>query len=95
MRRGFLEATAVSAGAYCVSILLGFWIDFRLAFAALALLQITWTLFCVVNTARLRIRGANAKEAEPEDRRDYGFALGGTISSVVLMMAVVVLTQIV
>jgi hypothetical protein len=73
--------------------MLGFWIDFRLTFFSLLALQFTWTLFWVIRVIQLHHSGAQRLNAEPFDREDYGFALGGSISSVMLLAVIVVLTQ--
>jgi hypothetical protein len=93
MRRKFWKATAISIAAYTTAGLIGFAIDFRLTAVAIPMLLVTWTLFCVVRAVQLRFRGAHRQDAPVFDREDYGFALGGFISSLASLAAVVVLTQ--
>lgn len=95
MRRNFWKATAVSAAAYAGALLLGFLIDFRLTLFLLLALQFTWTLFCAIRTVQLRLRGGHCPDAEVWQREGYGFALGGCVSSLVLLAAAVIMTQVV
>lgn len=95
MRRKFWKATGVSFAAYAVALLAGFGIDFRLALFSLLALQVTWTSFCIGRLVQLRFAGAHRRDAEPFAREDYGFALGGSTSSLVLLCVMIVLTQIV
>ena len=95
MRRNFWKATAISFAAYCGAVAVGFGVDFRLALFCLLALQVTWTPFCVVRVIQLRFGGANKPVAEPVEREAYGFALGGSISSIALFAVMVVLTQVV
>jgi hypothetical protein len=95
MLRNFWKAVAVSAGAYATAILFGYVADFRLALFSILALQVTWTLFCLVRLAQLRRGGAYKQDAEPYARQDYGFALGGSVSSLTLFAAIAVITQIV
>jgi hypothetical protein len=80
---------------YTGALLLGFWGDFRLTLFAVLALQVTWTLFCLIRIVQLRIGGGHKPDALPSDRESYGFALGGSISSLTLLAAIVVLTQVV
>ncbi len=95
MRRSFWTATLISAGAYGGALLMGFGIDFRLTLLALLALQVTWTAFCVIRFIQLRMDGGHKQDAPLYDRESYGFALGGSISSVALLIVMVVLTQVV
>jgi hypothetical protein len=72
---------------------MGFGIDFRLTLLALLALQVTWTAFCVIRFIQLRMDGGHKQDAPLYDRESYGFALGGSISSVALLVVMVVLTQ--
>jgi hypothetical protein len=95
VRREFRKATVISVGAYAGALLVGFWIDFRLTLFSVLALQVTWTLFCVLRAIQLRLGGAHKPDAEAYAREDYGFTLGGTVSSLTLLGVIVVLTQIV
>jgi hypothetical protein len=95
MRRNFWTGTAVSVAAYCGALAVGFGIDFRLTLFCLLALQVTWTLFCIARVIQLRFGGAHKGDAEPVERGAYGFALGGSISSIALFTVMVVLTQVV
>jgi hypothetical protein len=95
MRRNFWKAMLISLGAYTVALLMGFWGDFRYTLFAVLALQVTWTLFCVIRIIQLRIGGSHKPDATPDDRDSYGFALGGSISSLALLGVMVVLTQVV
>ena len=88
--QSFWRAAGISAAAYSGTLLLGFLVDFKYAFAALLLLQATWTVFCGFRFLQLRVGGAYKVDTE-----DYGFAMGGLVSSVILLALVVVLTQVV
>jgi hypothetical protein len=90
MSRSFWNAAGISVAAGMATILVGFAIDFRAtAFAAAALL--VWTGFCLARLIQLRVSGAYRSE----ERDSYGFALGGSISSGLVLLAILVLTQVV
>jgi hypothetical protein len=93
MRRNFWKAVAISLAAYAGALTLGYLIDFRVSLFSLLAVQITWTLFCVVRVVQLRLRGAHSPAAQPFEREDYEFAAGGSISSIVLLVVMVILTQ--
>jgi hypothetical protein len=95
MRRNFWKAAAISVAAYAGALAMGYLSDFRYTLFALLALQVTWTLFCVVRVLQLRAGGSHKPTAEPYDRDDYAFALGGSISSLALFAATVVVTQVV
>jgi hypothetical protein len=95
LRRNFRKATLISAAAYAGAVLSGFAIDFRIALFSLAAIQPTWTLFCIARAAQLRLSGGHRQSAEPWQREEYEFALGGSISSLTLLAAVIILTQVV
>ena len=95
MRRNFWIATAISLGCYAGAIVAGFVVSFRLTLFLLVALQVTWTLFCVLRLIQLRLGGAHRHDAEPFERGDYAFALGGSVVSITLLAAIVVATQIV
>lgn len=75
------------------ALLAGFGIDFRLTLFAVLGLQGTWTAYCVIRLFQLRLAGGHKPEAPLDERESYGFALGGAISSAVLLAAMVVLSQ--
>jgi hypothetical protein len=95
MGRNFWKATLVSVAAYAAALLIGFWGDFRFTLFAVPALQVTWTLFCVIQVVRLRLRGGHKLDAAADEREEYGFALGGALSSITFLAAIVVLTQVV
>ena len=95
MKRSFWKAAAISVAMYAVAVLLGILVDFRVTGFLVPAVLVTWTLFCVVRAAQLRVAGANRVEALECDRESYAFALGGTAASAVAVAAVVVLTQVV
>ena len=88
--QSFWRAAGISAAAYSGTVLLGFLFNFKYAFAALLVLQATWTVFCGFRFVQLRVNGSYKMDAE-----EYGFAAGGLVSSVILLGVVVVLTQVV
>ena len=88
--QSFWRAAGISAAAYSGALLLGFLVDFRYPFAALLVLQATWTLVCGFRFVQLRVGGSYKVDLE-----EYGFAAGGLVSSVVLLCGVIVLTQVV
>jgi len=90
---GFWKASLISLAGYTAAVLIGFGIDFRFTLAAVPILQIGWWLFCTVRIVQLRRSGAHKAGSIATDRESYGFALGGLISSSVLLVALVVLTQ--
>jgi len=93
MRRSFWKATLISLTAYTVAVLGGVWGDFRFTLLAVPMLQITWTLFCLVRFIQLRRSGGHKTDATLYDRDSCGFSLGGLISSSTLLVVVVVLSQ--
>jgi len=93
MRRGFWKATLISIVAYMSAVLLGFVIDFRLTGFLVPTLFVTWTLFCTFRTIQLRLQGAQKQSAPAYERESYGFALGGSVSSFVSLVAIIVLSQ--
>jgi hypothetical protein len=93
MQRNFWKAALISMAAYTAAVLIGFLIDFRLTAFAVAALLITWTLFCIVRTIQLRLRGAHKTDAPLYDRETFGFFFGGLISSIAALIAIVVLSQ--
>jgi hypothetical protein len=95
MRKSFWKAALISLGAYAAALLPGWGGNFRLVLFAVLALQVTWTLFCVVRMIQLRSGGGYKPDAPPSDRESYGFALGGSISSLALLAVIVVLTQVV
>ena len=92
MRWDFWKATLISLAAYTAVVLMGFLVDFRFTLFAVPVLQI-WTLFCIIRIFQLRRGGAHRADAMPYDRESYGFALGGLISSLILLLVLVVLSQ--
>ena len=94
MRRNFWKGTAISLGAYAGALFVGFWVDFRFTLFSVLALQVTWTLFCVFRAMQLRYEGGHKPDAEAYVREGYGFALGGLISSLTLLGAIVVLSQV-
>jgi hypothetical protein len=95
VRRASFKGASVSLAVYVAALALGFLVDFRLTLFAIPAIQVTWTLFCIVRAIQLRVRGAHRPKALSFDREDYGFAIGGFVSSVALLLIVVVLTQVV
>ncbi len=93
MRRSFCKAMSISIAAYTSAVLIGFLVDFRLTMFAVPALLVTWTLFCTIRAIQLRFGGAHHPSALLYDRESYGFALGGSVSSFVLLIAIVVLSQ--
>jgi len=93
MRRDFWKATLISTAAYSAAVLLGFLVDFRLTGFIVPALFVSWTMFCIIRAMQLRLRGAQKPDAPSFDRESYGFALGGSVSSFMLLLAIVVLSQ--
>ena len=93
MRRNVWKATLISTAAYSSAVLLGFLVDFRLTGFIVPVLFVSWTMFCAIRAIQLRLRGAQKPDALPVDRESYGFALGGSVSSFLLLLAIVVLSQ--
>jgi hypothetical protein len=93
MGRNFWKATLISIAAYTAAVVIGFLVDFRLTMFTVPALVVTWTLFCTIRAIQLRMGGAHQPDALSYDRETYGFALGGSVSSVVLLSAIVVLSQ--
>jgi hypothetical protein len=93
MRRNFWKATLISLAAYSVAVLIGFGAGFQYTAFLVVALQASWTLFCVIRAIQLRRSGGHKASAPEYEREDYGFALGGTISSITLLVVIVVLTQ--
>jgi ribose/xylose/arabinose/galactoside ABC-type transport system permease subunit len=95
MLRNFWKATLISVAVYTAALLAGLWGDLRITLFVVPALQVTWTLFCVIRIVQLWLSGGYRRDAPPYDRESYGFALGGSVSSVALLAVVVVLTQVV
>jgi hypothetical protein len=93
MLRNFWKAALISLAACVAALLIGFWVGFQFTLFAAAVLQITWTLFCVIRAIQLLRGGGHKTDAPPYDRESYGFALGGLISSLALLAALVVFAQ--
>jgi hypothetical protein len=93
MRRDFWKGTLISIGAYTAAVCLGFLVDFRLTLFLVPALSVTWTLFCTIRAIQLRLRGAQKATAPSADRESYAFALGGSMSSIVSLLTVVILSQ--
>src|SRR3954466_15825062 len=93
MRRNFGKATLISAASYSGAVLLGFLVDFRLTGFIVPALFVSWTMFCTIRAIQLRLRGAQKPDAPSYDRESYGFALGGSVSSVILLLVIVALSQ--
>jgi hypothetical protein len=93
VRRSFWKATLISITAYSTAVLIGFLADFRLTVFTVPALLVTWTAFCVIRVVQLRLGGAHKPDALPDDRESYGFALGGSVSSFVLLLVIIVLSQ--
>ena len=93
MRRSVWKATLISTVAYSAAVLLGFSVDFRLTGFIVPALFVSWTMFCTIRAIQLRLRGAQKPEAPSYDRESYGFALGGSVSSFILLLAIVALSQ--
>jgi hypothetical protein len=94
MGRKFWKATLVSLVIYAGATLVGFLAGFQYTLFLVPVLYVSWTLFCVVRIIQLRRNGGHKPDATECDRESYAFALGGSISSTALLLAVVVLTQI-
>ncbi|MGE5568010.1 MAG: hypothetical protein ACM3S5_03140 [Rhodospirillales bacterium] len=94
MRRNFWKAALISFAAYTGAVMMGVWGDFRFTLFAVPALQFTWTLFCLVRLIQLRAVGGHKQDAPVYDREGYGFALGGSVSSLALLGAIVVLSQV-
>ena len=93
MRRNVWKATLISTAAYSAAVLLGFLVDFRLTGFIVIALFVSWTMFCTIRAIQLRLRGAQQPDAASFDRESYWFALGGSVSSFMLLLAIVVLSQ--
>jgi len=88
MRRSFWKAAGISLAVYTGAVAAALWGGFPFLLFAVPVLQITWTLFCIIRIVQLR-------RTEPFDRESYGFALGGSISSTASLAVLVVLSQVV
>ena len=93
MLRNAGKAALISIVAYSAAVLLGFLVDFRLTGFGVPALFVSWSMFCTARAIQLRLRGAQKPDALSFDRESYRFALGGSLSSLVLVLAIVVLSQ--
>lgn len=93
MRRNFCKATLISLAAYIAAVLIGFGVGFQYTLFVVALLQVSWTLFCLIRVIQLRRSGGHGADAPDYDQESYGFALGGSISSIALLLVMIVLSQ--
>jgi hypothetical protein len=95
MYRNFCKATLISVAASTVALFLGLRGGLPFLLFAVPALQIAWTIFCVVRIVELRRNGVHKPDAPQYDRDSYGFALGGSVSSIALLMLIVVLSQVI
>jgi hypothetical protein len=93
MRNNFFKATLISFGACAIAGMVAVLGGFPYALFLLPTFQLLWAAFCFIRIIQLRRIAANPAAATQYDRDSYGFALGGAISSAVLLLALVVLTQ--
>lgn len=88
IRVGLWKGSLVSLGVYAAAVLLGIAIGLWFIVAAVPVFQVAWSLFCGVRILQLRRASQTGYE-----RESYGFALGGLISSFVLLASLVVASQ--
>ena len=93
MRRNFWKASLISILAYTFAVLMGFWTGFWFTLFVVPVFQIAWTLSCVMRIIQLRHCGGHKPDALTEERANYGFWVGGLISSCTLLIFLVVLSQ--
>ena len=89
---GFRKASLAVLAGYAAALLVGWGIDFRFALWAVPLLQIGWGAFGIIRLAQLLRRARRPAQAEG-GRESFGFALGGLLSSCLLSLVLLVLTQ--
>jgi hypothetical protein len=95
MRQSFWKATGISLACYGTVIAGAFAISFPAAIFLLAVLQVTWTLFCVFRVVQLTVQRRQGPATAAFEPDDFQFALGGLISSILLLAGIVASTQIV
>jgi uncharacterized membrane protein YccC len=83
----FVKACLFSLAGYAIVILLGFWF----ALAVVPVLQTMWAAFCVIRLIQTLRRGGHKVGAPESDRENFGFALGGLLSSLGLFGALAIL----
>jgi len=93
MRTAILKAALISLGVYAVIVLLGVWIGLWLILALIPVFQVGWGLFCCVRLIQLTREHAYRLGALTSDRASFGFALGGLVSSSLLLTVMVILSQ--
>lgn len=95
MRRDFWKASLISLLVYTLAILLGIWIDLRVTLLVIPVFQLAWMTFCSARIIQLRRSGGHEVDALPDERASYDFSVGGLVSSCVMLLAIVVLSQVV
>jgi hypothetical protein len=95
MMTSFWKAALASLFGYVLIVITGIWIGLWFILAAVPVLQISWSLFCVIRLVQLWRCGAPRKTAVESDRESFGFALGGLLSSCVLCFLLIVWSQVV
>ena len=93
MQRNLWKASLISIAVYAFAVLMGLWAGFRFTLAVVPVFQILWTLFCTIRIVQLRRSGGHKAGALADEQADYGFWVGGSISSCTLFVVLLVLTQ--
>jgi hypothetical protein len=78
----FRNACLIVLAGFIALIMMGSWY----ALFAIPILLIAWDAFCIIRLILLCRRGAHKSGAPEWDRESFGFALGGLISSCVLLL---------
>ncbi len=95
MQRDFLKASLLSLFVYALAVLFGIWIDFRITLLVIPVFQFVWVIFCSARIIQLRRSGGHRADALANERAGYEFWVGGLVSSCVLLLAIIVLSQMV
>ena len=90
--REFWKASLFSLVTYAVAILIALWVGLWMVLFV-PVFQLAWTAICIIRIVQLRRDRGHKVEGLRLDREEYGFYLGGLISSCTLLCGLVVWSQ--
>jgi hypothetical protein len=90
---GFWKASLISLAGYTAAAMLLIWTGFWLVLLIVPALQAAWALFCIGRIVQLRRCGGHRADAPEFERNDYGYSVGGLISSSAMLCVLVALSQ--
>jgi len=90
--REFWKASLISLVTYTIAILVGLWVGLWILLFVPAI-QLVSTAICIIRVVQLRRCGGHKLDGLRLEQEDYGFYLGGLISSFTLLLALVAWSQ--